>query len=57
MIISPRVEPANEFYDGDKDNDKENDGYLDVWRLWWTTLHSAHAGRLVVIGTLSHPAV
>ena len=25
-----RIEPLNEFYDGDKDNDKENDGYLEV---------------------------
>ena len=25
-----RVEPGNEFYDGDKDNDKENDAFLDV---------------------------
>ncbi|XP_067662888.1 histone deacetylase 3-like [Haliotis asinina] len=28
--VDKRVEPANEFYDGDKDNDKENDGFLDV---------------------------
>nr|KAG5701170.1 hypothetical protein BaRGS_023279 [Batillaria attramentaria] len=28
--MDKRVEPANEFYDGDKDNDKENDGFLDV---------------------------
>ncbi|XP_052774900.1 histone deacetylase 3-like [Mya arenaria] len=25
-----RIEANNEFYDGDKDNDKENDGFLDV---------------------------
>ena len=25
-----RIEPLNEFYDGDKDNDKENDGFLEV---------------------------
>ncbi|XP_076440850.1 histone deacetylase 3-like [Babylonia areolata] len=28
--LDKRAEAANEFYDGDKDNDKENDGYLDV---------------------------
>lgn len=28
--VDKRVEPPNEFYDGDKDNDKENDGFLDV---------------------------
>ncbi|KAK0068635.1 histone deacetylase 3 [Biomphalaria pfeifferi] len=28
--LDKRIEPNNEFYDGDKDNDKENDGYLDV---------------------------
>ncbi|KAK3592158.1 hypothetical protein CHS0354_019449 [Potamilus streckersoni] len=28
--LDKRIEPANEYYDGDKDNDKENDGYLDV---------------------------
>lgn len=25
-----RIEANNEYYDGDKDNDKENDGYIDV---------------------------
>ena len=25
-----RIEPANEFYDGEKDNDKDADGFLDV---------------------------
>ncbi len=31
--IDSRVEPVNEFYDGDKDNDNDNDkddGFLDV---------------------------
>ncbi|KAH9499938.1 Histone deacetylase 3 [Bulinus truncatus] len=28
--LDKRIEPNNEFYDGDKDNDKENDGFLDV---------------------------
>ncbi|WAR22758.1 HDAC3-like protein, partial [Mya arenaria] len=28
-----RIEANNEFYDGDKDNDKENDGFLDVWSI------------------------
>lgn len=28
--IDNRIEPNNEFYDGDKDNDKENDGFLEV---------------------------
>ncbi|XP_064626135.1 histone deacetylase 3-like isoform X2 [Lineus longissimus] len=28
--ISTRPEAANEFFDGDRDNDKENDGFLDV---------------------------
>ncbi|XP_069127754.1 histone deacetylase 3-like [Argopecten irradians] len=28
--VDKRVEPANEFYDGEKDNDKENDGFLEV---------------------------
>ncbi|GFS01591.1 histone deacetylase [Elysia marginata] len=28
--IDKRIEPSNEFYDGDKDNDKENEGFLDV---------------------------
>ena len=28
-----RVEANNEYYDGDKDNDKENDGFIDVWHL------------------------
>lgn len=28
--IDKRIEPNNEFYDGDKDNDKENEGFLDV---------------------------
>ncbi|XP_041358111.1 histone deacetylase 3-like [Gigantopelta aegis] len=29
--LDKRIEPDNEFYDGDKDNDKENgDGFLDV---------------------------
>ncbi|OWF47395.1 histone deacetylase 3-like [Mizuhopecten yessoensis] len=28
--VDKRVEPANEFYEGDKDNDKENDGFLEV---------------------------
>jgi hypothetical protein len=25
-----RIEPNNEYYDGDKDNDKENDGFIEV---------------------------
>ncbi|KAK6179259.1 histone deacetylase 3 [Patella vulgata] len=28
--VDKRVEPANEFYDGEKDNDKESDGFIDV---------------------------
>ncbi|XP_033736936.1 histone deacetylase 3-like [Pecten maximus] len=28
--VDKRVEPPNEFYDGEKDNDKENDGFLEV---------------------------
>lgn len=28
--IDKRIEPNNEFYDGEKDNDKENDGFLEV---------------------------
>ncbi|CAE1268285.1 HDAC3 [Acanthosepion pharaonis] len=28
--IDRRIEPANEFYDGEKDNDKDTDGFLDV---------------------------
>ncbi|KAK3786964.1 hypothetical protein RRG08_037428 [Elysia crispata] len=28
--IDKRIEASNEFYDGDKDNDKENEGFLDV---------------------------
>ncbi|BFY99924.1 hypothetical protein BsWGS_02964 [Bradybaena similaris] len=28
--LDKRIEPNNEFYDGDKDNDKENDCFLDV---------------------------
>ncbi|CAL1526164.1 unnamed protein product [Lymnaea stagnalis] len=28
--LDKRIEANNEFYDGDKDNDKENDGFLDV---------------------------
>ena len=32
-ILNPfRIDAANEYYDGDKDNDKENDGFLDVWQ-------------------------
>lgn len=31
------MDPNNEFYDGDQDNDK--DGFLDVWRkaVWQTS--------------------
>ncbi|GFN95149.1 histone deacetylase [Plakobranchus ocellatus] len=28
--MDKRIDPNNEFYDGDKDNDKENEGFLDV---------------------------
>ncbi|CAI9736473.1 histone deacetylase 3-like [Octopus vulgaris] len=28
--IDRRIEPVNEFYDGEKDNDKDADGFLDV---------------------------
>ncbi|XP_060072276.1 histone deacetylase 3-like [Ylistrum balloti] len=28
--VDKRIEPPNEFYDGEKDNDKENDGFLEV---------------------------
>ena len=29
-VLFFRIEPNNEYYDGDKDNDKENEGFLDV---------------------------
>lgn len=28
--LDKRIEPNNEYYDGDKDNDKENDGFIEV---------------------------
>ena len=33
FVMFCRVDPANEFYDGDRDNDKDNETLLDVWRI------------------------